>query len=136
METDSCRNGHVRTSVNTRIGKDGSKNCRTCQHEAVKRYKAKNPDREREGDRLRRQAIQEWLRELKLASGCVDCGYNANVDALEWDHVDPEQKLCWVGRNNTWASVKREMDKCVVRCANCHKIRTMEQHRARYRKAS
>ena len=60
----------------------------------------------------------------KVSVGCIDCGYNANANALEFDHVDPDGKSRTVGglMYHSWDKIKEEMAKCVVRCANCHAI--------------
>ena len=65
------------------------------------------------------------LQIIKQEMGCVDCGYDANPVALDFDHVRGE-KLFGIGLG-VKMGIKRlqaELDKCVVRCANCHRIRT------------
>ena len=32
---------------------------------------------------------REILDRYKIAKGCIDCGYNENHYALQWDHRDP-----------------------------------------------
>ncbi len=60
---------------------------------------------------------------------CVGCGETDPV-VLDFDHVDPETKLFSVGamlsRQST-SAIRREMEKCVVRCGNCHRMRTAIQ---------
>lgn len=78
-------------------------------------------------------ATRSALNAIKTASGCVDCGYNANPVALQFDHRDPAQKsfsLCQ-GKSKPWDVVLSEVAKCDVRCANCHAIRTVEQRHHR-----
>lgn len=38
--TSECRNGHPYTTDNTRIGYDGTRVCRRCRYNRVKRYRA------------------------------------------------------------------------------------------------
>jgi transcription elongation factor Elf1 len=57
---------------------------------------------------------------------CVDCG-NANVVTLEFDHRDRARKLTEVSRligNRRWPRVLTEIEKCDVRCINCHRRKT------------
>ena len=65
------------------------------------------------------------LQEIKLESGCVDCGYKENPTALEFDHVRGE-KTFTISKNPSlaWERIEEEIAKCEVRCANCHRIRT------------
>lgn len=76
----------------------------------------------------REQNRREVMRYLATRS-CVDCG-NTNPVVLEFDHRDPRQKLMNVGSmmpSKRWARVLAEIEKCDVRCANCHRRRTAKQ---------
>lgn len=60
---------------------------------------------------------------------CVDCGYNAHLAALDFDHVDPTKKEFNIGsllgkRSYDYLNLLMEAEKCVIRCANCHRIKT------------
>lgn len=62
-----------------------------------------------------------------LGGKCVDCGYSSHLAALDFDHLDPAQKKFNIGaglsiRKNQ--ELEREAKKCVIRCANCHRIKT------------
>jgi hypothetical protein len=60
---------------------------------------------------------------------CVDCGIDDAI-VLEFDHRDPKQKLTEIGRmivNKRWQRVKAEIEKCDVRCVNCHRRRTARE---------
>lgn len=70
-----------------------------------------------------------WLNKYKEKTGCCDCGYNSNAVALDFDHVDPSTKQFNISHrlaNSTLKMLFKEMRKCVIRCANCHRIKTME----------
>jgi hypothetical protein len=77
---------------------------------------------------MRREEGRKFIREYKLAHGCIDCGYNKCAEALEFDH-----KPGFSGRPITSmshylpASILKEIEKCEVRCANCHKRKTFER---------
>lgn len=58
-----------------------------------------------------------------LGGKCVLCGYSKYIGALHFHHRDPSEKEFGFGVNRKvrWcASVKKELDKCVLLCANCH----------------
>lgn len=56
---------------------------------------------------------------------CLDCGQMPHPGAMQFHHDDPDEKeFAWnKGRLRAWVSVKKELDKCVLLCANCHAIR-------------
>lgn len=74
-------------------------------------------------------ANQNIVDEFLRTHSCVDCG-EADPVVLDFDHVDPKLKHGDVGRMQHGAGPDRlraEMDKCVIRCGNCHRLRTARQ---------
>ena len=61
---------------------------------------------------------------------CVDCGESDPV-VLEFDHRDSATKLHAVARmieaRFAWDKILAEIEKCDVRCANCHRRKTSRQ---------
>lgn len=72
-----------------------------------------------------KQQFKRRLQEIKEDSGCVDCGeYNHIV--LDFDHLkDKKYNISRMIHDGfSWAAIKKEIAKCEVVCANCHRIRT------------
>lgn len=63
---------------------------------------------------------------MKMARGCVDCGFKDHPAALDFDHVRGV-KLLNVSAAKSIAQADAEIAKCEVRCANCHRIKTWER---------
>lgn len=65
---------------------------------------------------------------------CVDCG-EIDVRCLEFDHRDRTTKLAavsqMIARQFSWEKIMAEIDKCDVRCSNCHRKRTALQFNTR-----
>lgn len=74
----------------------------------------------------RYRARRAELDSIKLRAGCIDCGYRLDARALDFDHRDPELKVAGIPQLILldWETVLREIAKCDIRCANCHRIRT------------
>jgi hypothetical protein len=68
---------------------------------------------------------------IKLASGCIDCGYNDNAEVLDFDHVEAGSKIAGIAAmiDHSWENIMAEIEKCVVRCANCHRIVTQARRK-------
>ena len=58
----------------------------------------------------------------RLGGKCQVCGYDRCVEALEFHHVDPEEKAFNIGdRVTSLEAILPELEKCVLVCANCHR---------------
>lgn len=71
----------------------------------------------------RRKKLREMAREHK-GGKCMICGYFKCGDALDFHHIDPKQKdfsLSVKGLTRSWDKIQKEIDKCVLLCANCHR---------------
>lgn len=76
--------------------------------------------------RQRQARIREHVNAVKMARGCVDCGFKDHPAALDFDHVRGV-KLLNVSAAKSIAQADAEIAKCEVRCANCHRIKTWER---------
>jgi endogenous inhibitor of DNA gyrase (YacG/DUF329 family) len=54
---------------------------------------------------------------------CTECGYNKCLGAMEFHHLDEKTKSFELSNCHTrsWATVLKELDKCILLCSNCHK---------------
>lgn len=80
--------------------------------------------RNKEANARNRKFVAEYL----LAHPCVDCG-ETNILVLEFDHrenkrLDIGTMLCSA---YSLKALQVEINKCDVRCANCHRIKTLDE---------
>jgi hypothetical protein len=69
------------------------------------------------------QQKAEWD-SFKSTLKCTKCGFN-HIAALDFHHEDPNTKEYDVNRlisNKRFTKAYEEIKKCVVLCANCHRI--------------
>ena len=87
-------------------------NCKSCEHPLRKRSKTLK--------------IIDILKEKGQKLECELCGYNKNLAALTFHHVDEQEKDFNISDSCTLSreKFKAEIDKCVLLCHNCH----MEVH--------
>ena len=70
---------------------------------------------------------RRWVMKLKaiayLGGKCSNCGYSKFPQALEFHHKDRTTKAFGLGLPHTrsWERTKKEVDKCTLLCANCHR---------------
>jgi len=107
--------------------------CRACHAAYRKSHYLRNRSEyiAREVDRTRRRRTENrrLLRAYLRSHPCVDCG-ERDIITLQLDHRDRATKrqdvaLLVIGK--PWSVVAIEIEKCEVRCANCHRRRTASQ---------
>ena len=56
-----------------------------------------------------------------LGGKCSRCGYDKNIVSLQFHHLDPTKKDFAISSYRSISDkVKKELDKCIILCANCH----------------
>ena len=81
--------------------------CKKCNVDAVKK---------------RRHKIKEKAVGYK-GGKCVKCGYKKYIGALEFHHIEDNKEfgIGQKGYSKSWKVIKKELDKCILVCSNCHK---------------
>lgn len=78
---------------------------------------------------VRRASRKEFCVSYKGGS-CEDCGLTTkHYSVYDFHHTDPSTKSFGIagrGRGVKMETLKEELDKCVMICANCHRIRHHE----------
>jgi len=72
------------------------------------------------------RALTRKLKFVEMLGGCCNkCGYNKNLAALEFNHLDPSNKSfsldCRKLSNTNEKDLLEELKKCELLCANCHR---------------
>lgn len=61
---------------------------------------------------------------------CIDCGESDPI-VLEFDHREQSSKFKIIAKmlsgHYSWNRVQTEIEKCDIRCANCHRRKTYKQ---------
>ena len=73
-----------------------------------------------------------WL-EHKKTLCCVKCGQN-HPATLDFHHViydSNNRRLSVLARNNAYNKVFEEVKKCIVLCANCHRIHHFDERHSK-----
>lgn len=99
-----------------------SRDWRANNPEKVKKYAKKY--RNSDEFKKRQQERTDLINNIKLKSGCVDCGYNKHPSALHFDHIQNNKEFTI--SHNRYLDIEKilkEIEKCEVRCANCHAIK-------------
>jgi hypothetical protein len=91
-----------------------------------KRAIEKNPNIYKAQRKRRTLKIRQYIWSYKAHNPCVDCGETDPV-VLEFDHRNSSTKEMALGAVDGGISLQKiidEIEKCDIRCANCHRRRT------------
>lgn len=105
-------------------GKRRQSYCRPCQRVYRQEHYQKNKTKYRQ--RIKDRRVEERIKFYAWLStkACVDCG-NADMRVLEFDHLrDKKFSIAEKLGDASFETLQKEIEKCEVVCANCHKIRT------------
>ena len=102
---------------------------RTCRKHGRTRYVLSGDGAVYRCARCRSERVIAWRRRTKLrlvqeaGGACQLCGYDRCAGALHFHHVDPATKEFALSRGGVTRSIadaRREAEKCVLLCSNCH----------------
>lgn len=57
-----------------------------------------------------------------LGNNCSICDTSFHMSAMEFHHIDIKEKSISSIIQNSWISIKKELEKCILVCSNCHKF--------------
>lgn len=141
-----CKIEKELTSFNKKsVRKDGlQSDCRECSKIRSKQQYDNNKTKMiiqiSKSNIKKREEYKSKFYDILSKSCCVDCGNN-NPLVLEFDHIDPNEKVHGLSKMvhdcYSWDNILKEIDKCECRCANCHRIKTAtEQNWYKYKAIS
>ena len=103
---------------------NGAAYCKSCMRVRASDHYHSSKNQNNLNDRkvFNKTTVFQYL----LDHPCVDCG-ETNPVVLEFDHVRGKKKFSissGMVKGYTWSVLLDEIEKCDVRCANCHRIKT------------
>ena len=106
--------------------------CKECFSVHNKNFRNNNPEyNKRKSDlrKIRAKKIQQYVVDYLKLHPCIDCG-ESDIVVLDFDHTDNKEFNISDGVRGVY-SLKRiqlEIDKCEIRCANCHRRKTAKNY--------
>lgn len=103
--------------------------CRTCNNEANRKcYSTSSVRKEKTRKRVKETKRQTNLFFIEYFSShpCIDCG-ETNYLCLDFDHRENKKEDVSRMRGCSLETIKKEIEKCDVRCSNCHRKKTAKE---------
>ena len=80
--------------------------------------------------KAKKDGLEKKLKAIKYMGGvCQDCKKSYPPPVFDFHHLDPSEKELNLGdimRRKDFSTIEKELSKCVLLCANCHRIRHFE----------
>ena len=134
-QCNTCKENKNESEFSLRKNGTRVARCKKCHAAYLRNYYANNKDKYREKNKrdLPRYVDRNntYIINYLLEHPCVDCG-ETDLEVLEFDHRDSigkDRKTSLLSLGNVWSieRIQEEIDKCDVRCSNCHTRRTRKQ---------
>jgi len=113
--------------------KDGLQHyCRACHRRSVVESQRNHREaflrRLRRHNERKRNETRRYIFEYLKSHPCTDCG-ESDVIVLDFDHQRDKKHAIsqLITSNKSWDYISLEIEKCEVRCANCHRRKTAEK---------
>lgn len=124
VHCDDCR-AHLR---NLRSNRKSNGLCIDCGIPALQEQSRCEKHLEMKRTRMRQHHRNMKSRSISYLGGkCQDCGLETNkIEVYDFHHLDSEKKEFIISpmlHKNNWILLQKELDKCILLCANCHRSR-------------
>lgn len=119
--------------INNKTGKKCSM-CLSCIREYNREYYKNhfNENKKQTKNILAKKRIDKvkhYIINYLSQNSCIDCS-EKRIEVLEFDHINDDKEFdisYAISRGFSLETIKKEIEKCVVRCANCHRVKTSNQ---------
>ena len=96
--------------------------CTDCLNKQKKKHYNENKKYYTDKTKRRRKELRDYINSFKKE--CVICGYDKTHWALDFHHKDASKKEIEIAKLacRGWSKerIKKEIDKCIIVCRNCH----------------
>lgn len=91
--------------------------------ESQTKWRLLNKDLRHKQQRERTQNFKKRAIEY-CGNVCAHCGGAFPPAVYDFHHVNPEEKEVLISKimSHSWDNIRKELDKCILLCANCHRI--------------
>ena len=114
-------------SIRTKA-KDGRQSyCKTCAVEIRMKAYHENIEKESEYRKNIKKLNQHNIRSYKESNPCTDCNTHYPYYVMDFDHISNKKYNVSQMLTLSWDTILKEISKCEIVCANCHRKRTYKR---------
>ena len=129
METKLCKTCNIEKFLTSEFWhksnrrKDGWEyNCKECVKKRTLNNYYSNKEKWNETTKKNKTLQRQRINDYKDSLECLKCKEKRNW-LLDFHHPDPSKKEFQIsqGERYGWEKIKKEIDKCIPLCSNCHR---------------
>jgi uncharacterized protein YxeA len=97
--------------------------CKDCRRSYHKEHYEKNKESYKRNLKEKRDIARSFILNYKKISKCSKCGEDRHY-TLDFHHKDKNKEFSIadsVSNGKSIESIKKEIDKCIILCSNCHR---------------
>jgi len=95
------------------------------RREAIRKHYYKNKASYLAKNNRRRRELKKRINDLKEATPCADCKKHFPFYVMDFDHLEDKKfMISFLVKSNNLTLINKELEKCEIVCANCHRERT------------
>lgn len=123
-----CKRDNVEFHKNTAKADGLQTICKICKKSLSAKYFQDDKGHHKNLNKSRKDKARQFIFDYLLTHPCIDCGEKDPI-VLEFDHkLDKIMSVSeTVNAGFSLEKISLEIDKCEVRCANCHRRKTAKQ---------
>lgn len=110
-------------------------NCKTCTRYLIRNHYNRNKEyylnKTHKRNAQLKLEIQDYIKQYLQNNPCIDCG-ETDITVLEFDHnrnkfIKFQSVSMMMRYRYTLDKIQKEIKKCEIRCANCHRRKTAKE---------
>ena len=117
------KNNRQNLLIESDLKKDGgNRKCDECGKPYI--YTKARPTRYKKCLACRQRKSRLDFKTIAVAykgGSCSVCGYDRNISALDFHHINADKKEHSFNNPMTWKKTVIELDKCILLCCRCHR---------------
>lgn len=99
-----------------------------------KKWYENNKEKQIAANRIQQAKWRRQWNEYKATLSCAKCGF-AHPAAMDFHHITPRdpanKKVNQLVKQRLYAQAYKEIERCIVLCANCHRIHHWEEDQSK-----
>ena len=126
-----CKQEKNLVEFNKKTGRDYQPFCRLCDNKKSRERYAANKQHHikviAERNKQYKKETDDYIRNLKSSTKCADCKKKYHWFQMDFDHIIGKKDRAvskMVAQKVSLERIKKEIEKCELVCANCHRLRT------------